>query len=221
MPENQTTAPAGRYDFTAIEAKWQKHWQEHETFKVGNPGSEGFDADKPKRYILDMFPYPSGAGLHVGHALGYSATDIYARFSRMKGYNVLHPMGYDAFGLPAEQYAIETGIHPAITTKKNIANMRRQLKMFGFSYDWSREITTCSPDYYKHTQWIFLQMYESWYDETCVWTDPQGRQTHGKARPIAELVRELESGKLTVNDALELVREPATQIGRASCRERV
>jgi leucyl-tRNA synthetase len=199
----------GAYDFAAIEAKWQRYWEEHKTFRVGNPGETGFDASKPKRYILDMFPYPSGAGLHVGHPLGYCATDIYSRFCRMQGCNVLHPMGYDAFGLPAEQYAIETGIHPAITTEQNIANMRRQLKMFGFSYDWDREMATCTPDYYHWTQWIFLQMFHSWYDEAYAWTDPAGRRTVGKARPIRELVALLESGEFGVNEALQIVREPA------------
>jgi leucyl-tRNA synthetase len=203
----------GRYDFAAIEAKWQRFWEENRTFRVGNPGDPGFDASKPKRYVLDMFPYPSGAGLHVGHPLGYCATDIYSRFSRMQGYNVLHPMGYDAFGLPAEQYAIETGVHPAITTEKNIANMRRQLKMFGFSYDWDREMATCHPDYYKWTQWIFLRMFHSWYDERHEWTDAHGRRTAGRARPVGELVAELEAGRFTVDEALNVVRgsEPASR----------
>jgi len=205
MSQSTSTSP-GVYDFAAIESKWQQYWEAHKTFHVGNPGDAGFDASKPKRYILDMFPYPSGAGLHVGHPLGYCATDIYARFSRMQGYNVLHPMGYDAFGLPAEQYAIETGVHPAVTTEKNIANMRRQLKMFGFSYDWDREMATCHPDYYQWTQWIFLRMFHSWFDETCAWTDPHGRKTVGRARPIEELVAELEAGRFTVDDALNIVR---------------
>ncbi len=205
----QPTERFGQYDFTAIQEKWQKYWEENKTFKAGNPGDAGFDASKPKRYILDMFPYPSGAGLHVGHPLGYCATDIYSRYSRMKGYNVLHPMGYDAFGLPAEQYAVETGVHPAITTEKNISNMRRQLKMFGFSYDWDREMATCTPDYYKHTQWIFLQLFDAWYDEELEWIDPNGRKTVGKARHIRELISELEAGRFSVDDALEIVRDPA------------
>ena len=154
----------GTYDFATIERKWQAFWDDHETFKTLNPGQEGFDASKPKCYVLDMFPYPSGAGLHVGHPIGYCATDIHARYKRMRGFNVLHPMGYDAFGLPAEQYAIETGVHPAVTTKRNIDNMRRQLKMFGFSYDWDRELATCDPSFYKFTQWIFVQLFNSWYD---------------------------------------------------------
>ena len=141
------------YDHKAIEPKWQKYWSEKETFKTGT------DSNKPKYYVLDMFPYPSGSGLHVGHALGYVATDIVARFKRMKGFNVLHPMGWDAFGLPAEQYAIKTGTHPKITTAENISNFKRQINQLGFSYDWSKEINTTDPNYYKWTQWIFLQLY--------------------------------------------------------------
>ncbi len=142
------------YDFTAIEAKWQKYWDEHQTFQATD------DTTKKKLYVLDMFPYPSGAGLHVGHPEGYTATDIYSRFKRMNGFNVLHPMGWDAFGLPAEQFAIETGTHPSVTTAKNIANFKRQIKMLGFSYDWSREINTTDPKYFRWTQWIFLQLYK-------------------------------------------------------------
>jgi len=141
------------YNHKAIEPKWQKYWSEKETFKTGT------DSNKPKYYVLDMFPYPSGSGLHVGHALGYVATDIVARFKRMKGFNVLHPMGWDAFGLPAEQYAIKTGTHPKITTAENISNFKRQINQLGFSYDWSKEINTTDPNYYKWTQWIFLQLY--------------------------------------------------------------
>ena len=158
------------YDFREIEAKWQKYWEQQGTFKVEN------NADKPKFYVLDMFPYPSGAGLHVGHPLGYIASDIYARFKRHKGFNVLHPQGYDSFGLPAEQYAIQTGQHPAVTTRENINTYRRQLDQMGFSFDWSREVRTSSPDYYKWTQWIFIQLFESWYDKS-----------EDKARPISEL----------------------------------
>tara|TARA_Y100000768_G_scaffold336860_1_gene278723 strand:+ start:6289 stop:7503 length:1215 start_codon:yes stop_codon:yes gene_type:complete len=141
------------YKFSDIEAKWQKYWDEHSTFKVT------MDKDKPKYYVLDMFPYPSGAGLHVGHPEGYTATDIMARYKRMKGFNVLHPMGWDSFGLPAENYAIKTGTHPQATTEKNIATFKRQLKMLGFSFDWDREVATSSVDYYKWTQWLFVQMY--------------------------------------------------------------
>ncbi|SDR83154.1 leucyl-tRNA synthetase [Formosa sp. Hel1_31_208] len=146
------------YHFNTIEAKWQKYWAEHQTFKAKN------NSDKPKYYVLDMFPYPSGAGLHVGHPLGYIASDIYARYKRHKGFNVLHPQGYDSFGLPAEQYAIQTGQHPAITTETNIKTYRRQLDQIGFSFDWSREVRTSDPNYYKWTQWIFIQLFESWYN---------------------------------------------------------
>lgn len=210
-----TRSQAGAYDFAAIEAKWQQYWETNHTFETPNPGGTGFDATKPKRYILDMFPYPSGAGLHVGHPLGYTATDIYARYSRMKGFNVLHPMGYDAFGLPAEQYAVETGVHPAVTTRRNIENMRRQLKLFGFSYDWSRQFATCEPDYYKHTQWIFLQLFDSWYDDACEWIAPDGRKQLGKARPISELVALLESGAWSVDEGFNIVRDGAGEIRRA------
>ena len=146
------------YDFKAIEAKWQAYWAGNKTFKAEmQPG-------KPKYYVLDMFPYPSGAGLHVGHPLGYIASDIFSRYKRLKGFNVLHPMGYDAFGLPAEQYAIQTGQHPEKTTTVNIARYREQLDRIGFSYDWDRELRTCDPEFYKWTQWAFLKMFDSWYD---------------------------------------------------------
>jgi leucyl-tRNA synthetase len=143
-----------KYDHQHIEQKWQRIWEDRELFKAVP------DRTKPKYYILDMFPYPSGAGLHVGHVTGYTATDIMARYKRQKGFNVLHPMGWDSFGLPAEQYAIRTGTHPAVTTEQNINNYRRQLKSLGFSYDWSREIATSDPKYYKWTQWIFTKLYE-------------------------------------------------------------
>jgi len=146
------------YQFAAIEQKWQKFWAENQTFKADS------NATKPKYYVLDMFPYPSGAGLHVGHPLGYIASDIFSRYKRLKGFNVLHPMGYDSFGLPAEQYAIQTGQHPAITTEANIATYRRQLDQIGFSFDWSREVRTSEPGYYKWTQWIFMQLFNSWYN---------------------------------------------------------
>lgn len=147
-----------KYHPEEIEARWQKHWREQHTFKADNV------SEKPKFYVLDMFPYPSGAGLHVGHPLGYIASDIYARFKRHQGYNVLHPMGYDSFGLPAEQYAIQTGQHPALTTEVNIKRYREQLDKIGFSFDWSREVRTSEPDYYRWTQWIFLQLFNSWYN---------------------------------------------------------
>jgi leucyl-tRNA synthetase len=146
------------YNFSEIEKKWQQQWKEADVYKVFN------DLTKPKYYVLDMFPYPSGAGLHVGHPLGYIASDIYARYKRLKGFNVLHPMGYDAFGLPAEQYAIEHGVHPAVSTAQNIRNFRSQLDKIGFSFDWSREVNTSDPRYYKWTQWIFLQLFKSWYN---------------------------------------------------------
>ena len=148
------------YDPASIEAKWQAWWEENHTFRTSNPGDPDFDPDRPKYYVLDMFPYPSGAGLHVGHPMGYIGSDIVARRKRMEGFNVLHPMGYDAFGLPAEQYAIQTGKHPAETTEANIETFRRQLKNIGLSYDWDREFATCTPDYYRWTQWIFARLYD-------------------------------------------------------------
>ena len=163
------------YDFKSIESKWQAYWAAHKTFKAVE------DPSRPKYYVLDMFPYPSGAGLHVGHPLGYIASDIYSRYKRLKGFNVLHPMGYDAFGLPAEQYAIQTGQHPEKTTSENIARYRGQMDRIGFSYDWDRELRTCDPAYYKWTQWAFLKMFDSWYDPAA-----------GKARPVSELVARFE-----------------------------
>ena len=162
------------YNFVEIEKKWQAYWAEHHTFKAET------DPSRPKYYVLDMFPYPSGAGLHVGHPLGYIASDIYSRYKRLKGFNVLHPMGYDAFGLPAEQYAIQTGQHPARTTEQNIARYRQQMDRIGFSYDWSREVRTCDPAYYKWTQWAFLEMFNHWYNPE---TD--------KAEPIDTLIERL------------------------------
>lgn len=158
------------YNFGDIEKRWQQYWADHKTYKVTEDGT------KPKFYVLDMFPYPSGAGLHVGHPLGYIASDIFSRFKRLQGFNVLHPMGYDAYGLPAEQYAIQTGQHPAVTTEQNIARYREQLDKIGFSYDWDREVRTCDPDYYKWTQWAFIRMFHSYYCNQA-----------NQARPIAEL----------------------------------
>jgi leucyl-tRNA synthetase len=163
------------YNFTETEKKWQKYWQENKTFKTS------IDRSRPKFYVLDMFPYPSGAGLHVGHPLGYIASDIYSRFKMLKGFNVLHPMGYDAYGLPAEQYAIQTGTHPAVTTEKNVARYREQMDKIGFCYDWDREVKTCDPAYYKWTQWTFIQLFNHWYDKEL-----------NKARPISELVTRFE-----------------------------
>jgi len=161
-----------KYHFNEIEAKWQKYWADNQTFKAENHSA------KPKYYVLDMFPYPSGAGLHVGHPLGYIASDIYARYKRHKGFNVLHPQGYDSFGLPAEQYAIQTGQHPALTTEENIKTYRRQLDQIGFSFDWSREVRTSDPSYYKWTQWIFIQLFNSWYNNKS-----------NKAEDISELIK--------------------------------
>ena len=152
------------YPFDQIEPKWQAIWDERQIFHAPNSGEKNFDSRKPKFYVLDMFPYPSGAGLHVGHPEGYTATDIIARYKRMRGFNVLHPMGWDAFGLPAEQYAIKSGQHPAVTTRENVAKFKSQLKRIGFSYDWQREINTTDPGYFKWTQWIFLQIYNSWFN---------------------------------------------------------
>ncbi|NVO01728.1 MAG: leucine--tRNA ligase [Bacteroidetes bacterium] len=164
------------YNFIEIEKKWQKYWSDNKTFKAENL------SEKPKYFVLDMFPYPSGAGLHVGHPLGYIASDIYSRYKRLKGFNVLHPMGYDAYGLPAEQYAIQTGQHPAITTEKNIARYREQLDKIGFSFDWDREVRTSDPNYYKWTQWVFIQLFNSWYDKKS-----------DKAAPISQLIETFKS----------------------------
>src|SRR5512136_1158785 len=158
------------YDPHATEDKWQQYWEKNKSFRAQDVSG------KPKLYVLDMFPYPSGEGLHVGHPVGYTATDMYCRFMRMKGFNVLHPMGYDSFGLPAEQYAIETGTHPRVTTERNIANIRRQFKRLGFSYDWDRELATTDTDYMRWTQWIFLVLFQTWYDPEFRWTDPAGGQ---------------------------------------------
>src|SRR6202795_2267059 len=149
-----------QYPFPEFEPKWQRLWQERQSFHAPNPHELGFDPAKAKFYVLDMFPYPSGEGLHVGHLEGYTATDIVARYKRMKGFNVLHPMGWDAFGLPAEQFAIKTGLHPSIATAKNISRFKNQLRKIGFSYDWAREVNTTDPEYYRWTQWIFLKLYE-------------------------------------------------------------
>ena len=183
-----------KYHHEKIEAKWQQYWAENQTFAASN------NSEKPKYYVLDMFPYPSGAGLHVGHPLGYIASDIVARYKRHQGFNVLHPQGYDSFGLPAEQYAIQTGQHPADTTRMNIEGgidksgntiqgYRNQLDRIGFSFDWSREVRTSNADYYKHTQWIFIQLFESWYNKA---TD--------KAESICTLIQEFEkNGNANVN----------------------
>lgn len=184
------------YHFNDIEAKWQGYWADNQTFKASN------DSQKPSYYVLDMFPYPSGAGLHVGHPLGYIASDIYARYKRHKGFNVLHPQGYDSFGLPAEQYAIQTGQHPRKTTKENISRYREQLDKIGFSFDWSREVRTSDPAYYRWTQWIFIQLFDSWYD-----------LDQDKARPISELIEILQ---LEGNKALNASTDEDTPVISAS-----
>src|SRR5947209_13012001 len=193
--------PAHRYTAELageIEMRWQAYWDDHGTFYAPNPTGPLADAEHPrspaggdakKLFVLDMFPYPSGAGLHVGHPLGYIGTDVYARFQRMTGHNVLHAMGYDAFGLPAEQYALETGQHPRVTTDQNIATMRRQLRRLGLGHDPRRGVSTTDVQYYRWTQWIFLQMFNAWYDDE-----------QDKARPIGDLVAELEAGTRTVPD---------------------
>lgn len=175
------------YNFKETEQKWQKYWEEHNIYKTKD------SSDKPKFYALDMFPYPSGAGLHVGHPLGYIASDIVSRYKRLKGFNVLHPMGFDAFGLPAEQYAIQTGQHPAITTEQNIQRYKEQLKNIGFCYDWEREVQTSDPKYYRWTQWIFMQLFDSWYD-----------QKEDKAKPVSELVEIfVKEGNISVQAACD------------------
>ncbi len=177
MQNLKTVADYIREEIKTLEEKWRRHWEEHQIYKTDT------DPSRPKYYVLDMFPYPSGAGLHVGHPLGYIASDIVARYKRLKGYNVLHPMGFDAFGLPAEQYAIQTGQHPAVTTARNIETYKRQLKRIGFSYDWNREIQTCDPNYYKWTQWIFMQLFNAWYNKKA--------GSLGRAEPITTLIDEL------------------------------
>ena len=171
------------YNFSEIEKKWQHFWRENETYKVSE------DKNKEKYYVLDMFPYPSGSGLHVGHPLGYIASDIFARYKRLKGFNVLHPMGYDSFGLPTEQYAIQTGVHPEIATKENTERYRKQLDQIGVSYDSNREIQTSDPNYYKWTQWIFKQLFDSYY---CIERD--------KAIQISDLISDFEkTGNIKTN----------------------
>ncbi|MEO7080417.1 MAG: class I tRNA ligase family protein, partial [Flavobacteriales bacterium] len=190
------------YDHKTIEAEWQRKWKEQKTFQVKN------DPSKPKYYALDMFPYPSGAGLHVGHPLGYIASDIVARFKRHAGFNVLHPMGYDSFGLPAEQYAIQTGQHPAKTTEENAARYREQLDRIGFSFDWSREVRTSDPKFYKWTQWIFLQLFNSFYDTRL-----------NKARPISELIARFESSGCQGQDAEVLTGDVEEIVGPFTAAE--
>lgn len=189
-----------KYDFKSIESRWQQRWADDKTYRTPNPGDADFDADRPKFFTMDMFPYPSGVGLHVGHPLGFIATDIVARYKAMQGFNVLHPMGFDAFGLPAEQYAVETGVHPRITTEKNIANMTAQLQRLGMGYDWDRSFATTDPDYVNWTQWIFLQLFHSYYDPL-----------EDKTLPISELVRKLQGEDYYVGIDGELIYSGITE----------
>src|SRR5688572_13504092 len=185
------------YNFTTLEKKWQQYWLANRSFRAVDPSEAG---QMPKKYVLDMFPYPSGAGLHVGHPEGYTATDIVSRYYRMKGFNVLHPMGWDAFGLPAEQYAVKTGRHPRLTTEENINNFRRQIQTLGLSYDWEREVDTTDPDYYKWTQWIFLQLFSSYFDPI-----------QQRAMPISHLMNELVNENLVVAPNGQLVENPVQE----------
>ena len=185
----------GQYNFQAIETKWRSHWAQEKTYQTLGPGDPGFDNSKPKCYILDMFPYPNGAGLHLGHPKGYIASDIYSRYKRMRGFNVLHPMGFDSFGLPAEQYAIEHNVHPATVTEQNIAAMRSQLQFLGLSFDWVREVVTSRPSYYRWTQWIFAQLFDSYFDADEIWEDGNGRPIKGRTKPIADLEAQFAAGR--------------------------
>src|SRR5215210_4179355 len=191
----QNDAPKFRYTGALaqeIESRWQDRWDAEGTFETPNPSGPLADPDRftgrPKIYVLDMFPYPSGTGLHVGHPLGFIGTDIYSRYKRMTGHNVMYTMGFDAFGLPAEQYAVQTGQHPAITTAQNVSNYRRQLRRLGLSHDRCRSVSTADPSYYRWTQWIFSQIFNSWYDTA-----------RDRARPIEDLVAEYESGARTID----------------------
>jgi len=184
-----------------FETAWQKRWKDDNTFAVPNPGEPGFDSDRPKLVVLDFFPYPSGTGLHIGHPRGYLFTDVYCRFQRMRGKSVLHSMGFDSFGLPAEQFAIQTGQHPRITTEQNVGNMLRQLDYLGLGHDRTRRFSTTDPSYYRWTQWIFLQLFGSYYDPTCEWTDSHGRAVTGRARPVSELRQRLRDGEWTLDES--------------------
>ena len=190
-----TKTKKAQYNFQTIETKWHSHWDQEKTYQTLGPGDIGFDASKPKCYILDMFPYPSGAGLHIGHPKGYIASDIYSRYKRMQGFNVLHPMGFDSFGLPAEQYAIEHNIHPATVTEQNIDAMRSQLQFLGLSFDWGREVVTSRASYYRWTQWILAQLFDSYFDGDEGWEDGNGRQIKGRAKPIADLEAQFAAGR--------------------------
>ena len=200
---------SGKYNFQEIEAKWRTFWLQEKTHQTSAPGDPHFEEDKPKCYILDMFPYPSGAGLHVGHPKGYIASDIYSRYKRMQGFNVLHPMGFDSFGLPAEQYAIEHNVHPATVTEENIDSIRSQLQFLGLSYDWDREIATSREDYYRWTQWIFSQFYNSYFDADERWEDGNGRTIKGRAKPISALEAQFSAAKKIPQDLCKTLGLPA------------
>ena len=205
-----TKIKKGQYNFQAIETKWRSHWEEEQTCQTRGPGEPGFDDSKPKCYILDMFPYPSGAGLHIGHPKGYIASDIYSRYKRMRGFNVLHPMGFDSFGLPAEQYAIEHNIHPATVTEQNIDAMRGQLQFLGLSFDWTREVVTSRASYYRWTQWIFAQLFDSYFDADELWEDGNGRRIKGRAKPIADLEAQFDAGRALSPTDLQVLGIEAT-----------
>lgn len=204
----------GAYNFRDIEKKWREYWVSERTFRAHGPGDEGFDPGRPKFYMLDMFPYTSGDGLHIGHAKQYVASDVYARYKRNSGFNVLHPMGFDSFGLPAEQYAVEHNIHPQAYTEDNIQVITGQFQYLGLGYDWDRELATSRPDYYKWTQWIFLQLFGAWFDADFEWQDEAGVIQKGKARPIAELVSAFELGReLTDTDFAAIAVEDSVEWG--------
>src|SRR5262249_20100232 len=192
-------------------------WKARGTYVVPNPGEPGFDATRPKLVVLDFFPYPSGTGLHIGHPRGYLATDVYVRFQKMRGKNVLYSMGFDSFGLPAEQYAIQTGQHPRVTTEANIANILKQLEYLGVAHDPTRRFNTTDPSYFKWTQWIFLLLFHSYYDPTHRWTDAHGRSVAGRARPIGELRARLRDGSWTLDEAGDPV--PGTAGRKAAADE--
>ena len=191
---------SGDYDFRNIEARWRQFWIDEQTFRTPGPGDPDFDLDKPKYYVLDMFPYTSGSGLHIGHPKGYIATDAFARYKRMRGFNVLHPMGFDSFGLPAEIYAIDTNVHPSVFTEDNIDVISKQFQAMGMGYDWGRKLATSDADYYRWTQWIFLEVFNSWFDPDLSWTDEAGVERVGRARPVDELIRIFESGRRELRD---------------------
>ncbi len=208
-----TKTKTPQYNFQTIEAKWRSYWEQEKTYQTIGPGELGFDDSKPKCYILDMFPYPSGTGLHIGHPKGYIASDIYSRYKRMRGFNVLHPMGFDSFGLPAEQYAIEHNIHPATVTEQNIDAMRSQLQFLGLSFDWAREVVTSRASYYGWTQWIFAQLFDSYFAADEIWEDGNGRSIKGRAKPIADLEAQFAAGRaLSATDREVLGTEAAWSV---------